>query len=230
MAQNKAGLLALINSNLPDNTTGAITPQKHREVEAQISDSALNTVETTAQTVAGLTNFTGGLQVDGQDVSANYHEKDLIRAYSTASSQVPVALGTPLQVEFGAAQSSSHLSLAANGALTALITENYPIRVKLQTGRTGASGVSIIMARTLVNGVQVGVSQVSKLSSADVTNAFDSRVLVPLTAGDVFTVEIIQDSAGAAFGGLYAQSSSHGWVLAPTALLVVSDIEPVAAS
>jgi len=230
MAQNKADLLALIGDNLPDNTTGLITPQKHREVSTQISDSALNTVETDPQTVAGETNFTGGLQVDGQDVSANYHENDLIRAYSTAASQVPVAIGTPLQIEFGPAQSDSHLSLSATGALTALVTETYAIRVKLQLGRTGASGISIIMARILVNGAQVGVSQVSKLSSADVTNAFDSRVLVPLTAGDVFTVEIIQDSAGAAFGGLYAQSSSHGWVLAPTALLVVSDIEPVATS
>jgi hypothetical protein len=86
------------------------------------------------------------------------------------------------------------------------------------------------MSRILVNGVQVGVSQIAKMSSSDVAYAFDSRVLVPLTAGDVFTVEIIQDSAGAAYGGLYAQTSSHGWTIAPTALLVVSDIVPAGAS
>jgi hypothetical protein len=228
MAQNKADLLALINGNLPDNTTGLITPQKHREVETQISDSALNTVETGAQTVAGPVNFTGGLQVGGQDVSASFREADLIRAHSTAASQVPAAIGTPLQVEFGPVQSNSHVSLSASGALTALVSGAYAVRVKLQLGRTGAIGTSIIMTRILVNGVQFGVSQVSKLSSSDVTNAFDSRVLVQLTAGDVFTVEIIQDSAGAASGGLCAQSSSHGWTIAPTALLVVSDIEPVA--
>ena len=188
MAQDKLSLFALINSNLPDNTTKSITPQKHREVATQTADSALNTVETSEQTVAGLVNFTGGLQVNGDDVSANFHETDLIRAYSLAANQVPAAIGTPLQVEFGAAQSGDHLSLAANGELTALITETYAIRVKLQMGRTGASGVSVVMSRILVNGVQVGVSQVSKLSSADVTNAFDSRVLVDLTAGDVFTV------------------------------------------
>ena len=61
MAKNKADLLALINTNLPDNTTKTITPTKLREVETQMTDSNLNTLESTTQVVAGLVNFTGGL-------------------------------------------------------------------------------------------------------------------------------------------------------------------------
>ncbi|AHK11820.1 hypothetical protein S349_30 [Shewanella sp. phage 3/49] len=227
MALTKSGLFSLINSNIPDNTEGEVSPSDVRAVCTQNADSALNVLETATQTVAGNTNFTGGLKSLGKEVLTDASEIDLIRGYSLAATQLPTGLGVPLQVEFGAAQADENITLAANGAVTCLITETYAVRIKLQLGRTGASGTSIMFARILVNGVQVGVSQLSKLSTADNVTALDSRVLLPLTAGDVLTVQIIRDSAGTNFGGLYAATSSHGWVLAPTALLVISAIEPV---
>lgn len=227
MALTKAGIFALIAGNIPDNSAGEVSPSDVREVATQNADSALNVLETATQTVAGNTNFTGGLKSLGEEVLTDVSEIDLIRGYSLAATQLPAGLGVPLQVEFGAAQANSNVSLAVNGAVTCLISKTYAVRIKLQLGRTGASGTSIMFARILVNGVQVGVSQLSKLSTADNVTALDSRVLLTLTAGDVLTVEIIRDSAGANFGGLYAATSSHGWVLAPTALLVISDIEPV---
>ena len=56
----------------------------------------------------------------------------------------------------------------------------------------------------------------------------DSRVIIPLLAGDTITVQVIRDSAGANAGGLFAQASSHGWVLAPTALIDVAKVEGIA--
>lgn len=227
MALAKAGLFALIAENLPDNTTKFISPEKARQVTTQNADSALNVLETATQTVAGNTNFTGGLSKVGLPVLTGVREVDILRASSTAATQQPSALGTPLQVEYGAAQAGTYVSLAANGALTCNVTGYYPTRFKLQAGRAGASGTSVVMIRILINGVQFGSSQVSKLTSADQISSTDSKLLLFLSAGDVVTTQIIRDSAGSNFGGLFAQTSSHGWNLATSALMVVSRIEGI---
>lgn len=226
MAQNKADLLALISGNLPDNTTGLITPQKHREVSTQISDSALNTVETGAQSVSGETNFTGGLKKSGSDVAIGAYEEQILYGSSTAVSQLPSGLGVAMQIEFGAAQlgDSDPVKLDALGNLTINETGKYLIRVKFQHGRAGASGLSILHSRFLVNGSQVGISSVARLESANEIFTVESKVVADVTAGDIVTFEMIRDSAGADFGGLYSVASSHGWNLAPTSLIAVSRV------
>ena len=228
MAKNKSDLLALINTNLPDNTTNLITPTKLREVETQMADSSLNTLESTTQTVAGLVNFTGGLQKAGSSVLVGAQEKDIMRAYSTASIQQPTALGSAIQVEFGAAQSTPEVSLSAAGVLTCNVSGLYALRIKLQFGRSGATGVSYLMSRIVKNATQFGVSQCTRISPPDSIIPTDSRVIIPLLAGDTITVQVIRDSLGANAGGLFAQASSHGWILAPTALLDVAKVEGVA--
>ena len=228
MAKNKSDLLALINTNLADNTTKAITPTKLREVETQMTDSNLNTLESTAQTVAGLVNFTGGLQKAGSSVLVGAQEKDIMRAYSMASIQQPTALGSAIQVEFGAAQSTPEVSLSAAGVLTCNVSGTYALRIKLQFGRSGATGVSYLMSRIVKNATQFGVSQCTRISPPDSIIPTDSRVIIPLLAGDTITVQVIRDSLGANAGGLFAQASSHGWILAPTALLDVAKVEGVA--
>jgi len=40
--KTKTELFTLINTNIPNNTNGLITPEKVREVETQVADSALN--------------------------------------------------------------------------------------------------------------------------------------------------------------------------------------------
>ena len=51
--KNTADLLALINANIADNTTGLVTPAKVREVESQVADSGLNKLDSASQSVAG---------------------------------------------------------------------------------------------------------------------------------------------------------------------------------
>lgn len=225
--KTKTELFTLINTNIPNNTNGLITPEKVREVETQAADSALNLAETSNQTVVGLCNFTGGLKKGGSDVIIGAREVEVLRAHSLAASQLPTALGTALQVEFGALQAGAYLSLAANGAVTCNTSGTYAFRIKLQKGRAGATGTSILMSRILINNSQVGVSATARMTSSDPIYASESKVTITLTAGDVLTLQIIRDSSGTNFGGLYSVTSSHGWSIAPSALLVASRIEGI---
>ena len=222
--KNTADLLALINANIADNATGLVTPAKVREVESQLADSGLNKADTTSQSVAGPVVFSSTVKKGANDVLVGVKEVDIIRGFSVAASQQPSALGTAIQVEFGAAQSTPELSLSASGTITCNIPGTYAFRFKLEFGRSGATGISYLMTRILKNGAQFGVSQSTRLSSSDSIIPTDSRVLIDLIAGDTVSMQFIRDSLGANSGGLFQQVSSHGWGAAPSALMVASKV------
>lgn len=201
MALNKTQLFTLIANNLPDNTTGQITPEKLREVATQTADSMLYGVK----------------------------EVEVLRAASLVA-QAPTAVDTALQVAFGAAQGAptDPVSISAAGLVTFNVSGNYAVRIKLQAGRTGASGVSILLSRLLLAGAQYGSPAATKLVSADVTITIESRVVINATAGQTFAVQIMRDSAGTNFGGIYPQAAAvTAWGTAPSGLLVISRLEPV---
>ena len=222
--KNTSDLLTLINANIADNTTGIVTPAKVREVESQIADSGLNKLDTTSQSVAGPVVFNGTMKKGASDVLVGVKEVDIIRGFSVAAVQQPSALGTAIQVEFGAAQSTPELSLSAAGTITCNVSGAYAFRFKLQFGRAGAGGISYLMTRILKNGAQFGVTQSTRLSSSDSIIPTDSRVLIDLIAGDTVSVQFIRDSLGVNSGGLFQQVSSHGWGAAPSALMVASKV------
>ncbi|UNY50520.1 neck protein [Salmonella phage PhiSTP1] len=204
MAKTKSEMFALIGANLPDNTSGAITPEKLREVTTQLADSMLY-------------------------AAAGVKEVEVLRASSTVA-QAPTAVGTALQLTFGAAQgtASNPVMINAAGLVTFNATGNYAVRIKLQAGRTGASGTSTLLSRILVNGAQYGSPAATKLVSADVTIPIESRVVINATAGQTMAVQIMRDSAGTNFGGVYPQTATvTAWGVAPSALLVISRLEPV---
>ncbi|MGL5736971.1 MAG: hypothetical protein ACRCYS_19060 [Beijerinckiaceae bacterium] len=204
MALNKTQIFTLIANNLPDNTTGAITPEKLREVNTQIADSMLY-------------------------AAAGLKEVEVLRATSTAT-QAPTAVDTPLQVAFGAAQGApaNPVMISAAGLVTFNTAGSYAVRIKLQNGRTGATGTSILLSRLLLNGTQVGSSAAVRMTSTDATTPTESRVVINATAGQTFAVQIMRDSAGSNFGGLYPQVATvTAWGTAPSALLVISRLEPV---
>lgn len=201
MAKTKSEIFALIGANFPDNQSGLITPEKLREVTTQMADSMLYGTK----------------------------EVEVLRASST-DIQAPSTTGTALTVAFGGAQKTSAdpVMINASGVVTFNATGNYAIRVKLQAGRTGASGTSILLSRVLLGGAQFGSPAATKLASADATIPIESRVVVDATAGQTFTVEIMRDAAGFNFGGLYPQAATvSSWGVAPSALLVISRLEGV---
>ncbi|OMM39135.1 hypothetical protein BCA80_23350 [Salmonella enterica subsp. enterica serovar Enteritidis] len=201
MAKTKSEIFALIGANFPDNQSGLITPEKLREVTTQMADSMLYGAK----------------------------EVEVLRASST-DIQAPTTTGTALTVAFEGAQKTSAdpVMINASGVVTFNAAGNYAIRVKLQAGRTGASGTSILLSRVLLGGVQFGSPAATKLASADSTIPIESRVVVNATTGQTFTVEIMRDAAGSNFGGLYPQVATvTSWGVAPSALLVVSRLEGV---
>lgn len=204
MALTKSQIFTLIGTNLPDNTSGAITPAKLREVVTQIADAPIY-------------------------AAAGVKEVEVLRAASTAT-QAPAAVDTPLQVSFGAAQGSASdpVMINAAGTVTFNTAGNYAVRIKLQNGRTGATGTSILLSRILLNGAQVGSTAAVKMTQTDATTPSESRVVLNPTAGQTFQVQIMRDSAGSNFGGVYPQTATvAAWGVAPSALLVISRLEPV---
>lgn len=204
MALTKSQIFTLIGANLPDNNSGAITPAKLREVVTQIADAPIY-------------------------AAAGVKEVEVLRAASTAT-QAPTAVDTALQVSFGAAQGSASdpVMINAAGTVTFNTAGNYAVRIKLQNGRTGATGTSILLSRILLNGAQVGSTAAVKMTQTDATTPSESRVVLNPTAGQTFQVQIMRDSAGSNFGGLYPQTATvAAWGVAPSALLVISRLEPV---
>lgn len=199
MALTKTELFTLIGGNLADNVTGDITPADIREVCTQTADSMLYAVK----------------------------EVEILRAPSFAA-QEPTAVNTPIQVTFGAAQKSASDPVMINAA--GLITFNqagtYTIRVKLENGRVGSTGTSVLLSRLLKNGAAFGSPAAVKVTSSDVTIPTDSRVVFPAAAGDTLVVQFMRDSSGTNFGGLYPLAAAvTAWGTAPSALLVVSRME-----
>lgn len=204
MAKTKTELFTLIATNLADNTTGAITPEKLREVLTQTADSMLY-------------------------AAAGVKEVEVLRAASTVA-QAPTAVDTPLQLSFGAAQGAptNPVSISAAGLVTFNVGGNYAVRIKLQCGRTGATGTSILLSRILVNGAQVGSAAAVRMTSTDATTPTESRVVINATAGQTMAIQIMRDSAGSNFGGVYPQVATvTAWGTAPSGLLVISRLEPV---
>ncbi|UPU16003.1 hypothetical protein OTAKU_00140 [Serratia phage vB_SmaM-Otaku] len=204
MSLTKDQLFALIGANVPDNTSGLITPTGMREVLTQTADSMLFAAK-------------------------GIREVELLRAASTAT-QAPTAVDTPLQLTFGAAQLSATdpVMLNSAGVVTFNSAGAYAVRIKLQNGRTGATGTSILLSRLLINGAQVGSTAAVKMTQTDATTPTESRVVVQASAGQTFTVQIMRDSSGSNFGGVYPQVATvSAWGTAPSALLVISRLEPV---
>ena len=204
MALDKSGMFALIGTDLPDNDSGAITPAKLREVTTQLADSMLY-------------------------AAAGMKEVEVLRAPSTVA-QAPTAVDTPLQLTFGAAQNSTANPVMVNaaGLVTFNVAGNYAVRVKLQCGRTGATGTSILLSRILLGGAQYGSAACVKLTQTDATTPIESRVVINAAAGQTLAVQIMRDSAGSNFGGVYPQVATvTAWGTAPSALIVISRLEPV---
>lgn len=204
MALTKTQMFTKIATDLADNTTGAITQQVLREVLTQLADSPIYAAE-------------------------GVREAEVLRASSSVA-QAPSAVDTPLQVAFGAAQGapSDPVSISSAGLVTFNQAGNYAVRVKLQCGRTGASGTSILLSRLVLGGAQLGSAACVKLTQTDATTPTDSRVVMNTTAGQTLQVQIMRDSAGSNFGGIYPQAATvTTWGTAPSALLVISRLEAV---
>lgn len=157
-----------------------------------------------------------------------FRETTLINGFSTAASQQPVGLDTPLQIEFGAAQGTigDPVMLSATGAITFNQAGQYIINYTSHFGRIGATGVSELYTRSLINGVVVGNSRHARISSSDQVLPFALRVKVNVNAGDVLTLQLLRDSSGNNSGGFFqGDPIAAGFPNAPSATMEISRLE-----
>lgn len=209
MALTKSQIFTQIGVNFPDNTSGEITPAKQRETLTAITDAMAY-------------------------AAAGFKEVEVLRTFSTVS-QSPTALNTPIQVAFGAASGSASdpVMINAAGLVTFNQAGNYAVRIKLQCGRLALAGQATLMTRILLNGTQVGVPASVRIDSSAQIVPTESRVVVNPVATNTFAVQIMRDSADAGVnaGGIFTVTSGvAAWGISPSALLVISRLEPVPSS
>ncbi len=111
MAQKTiAQLNADVSTRFPDNTTGLITPAITRTEFTDIIDSHLNKVDTTATSIAAVTDFTNGLQKGGINVLTGNRAYAHGYIVDSALQTTFAALNTPYIVNFGTAFLSNVVS------------------------------------------------------------------------------------------------------------------------
>ena len=157
-----------------------------------------------------------------------FRETTLIEAASAAASQQPVALDTPLQLEFGAAQGTvaDPVMISAAGAVTFNRAGQYIFNYTSQYGRTPGVGVARLFTRVKVNGVVVGRSRFAKLDSIGLIVPYSTRYKFDANIGDVVTFELIRDSSGVNDGGFFrGVPTSAGTNPAPCVVLEIARLE-----
>ena len=148
----------------------------------------------------------------------------LVDGFSTATSQEPTGLDAALQIEFGAGETSTPVTLDAAGKVTINVTGTYRVKLGFAVGRAGSAGVASLYVRSLIDGVQAGQSVHWTIGSAESYVPFTDEAWLTLTAGTEITYEIIKDSgnSGVDAGGLFQSDPvTAGWASNPSASIRV---------
>lgn len=152
----------------------------------------------------------------------------LIDSSSTAATQSPSAVDSPIQVEFGEAKENDLLSLSSDGALTIKVSAYYQIVINVIFGRDSNPGAAILFGRLLVNGQQPEFSPSIGAIIGDINLKIPKQIIatIPLQENDVVTFEIARDSGGNNSGGLFKIApTTLDWNDAPTASIEVFNVE-----
>ena len=128
--------------------------------------------------------------------------QSIMMGVSTAVTQYPIALDTPLQIEFGVAQTSEYCNLNADGSIEALKDGKLFMDLRLQFGRTTNSGEVDCYFNVLINGTPVAHSKYVEIDGLRDCLPIAECLDIQLSQGDTVTFEITRDSVGANDGGL----------------------------
>jgi hypothetical protein len=126
----------------------------------------------------------------------------LIDGHSTATSQEPSTTDSPIQIEFGALQEVTEVSLAADGTVTFLEAGSYIVNISVQYGRTGSVGTSKLFLRSLLNGTPTGEVVAVEVTSSDILVPCTRTCMITVGVNDTFYIELLRDSTGDNSGGL----------------------------
>ena len=177
-------------------------------------------IGTDAEDSSKTKNYTVGSILNLVSASAT----SVLYAFSTVN-QAPSVLDTPLQVTFGAAQNTSTdpVMLDALGNITFNQTGMYLFNGFGNIERQGSSGgVSVLLFRALIDGVQAGIVKGFELNTTGVMFPYETTIVINITeVGTVLTWEILRDSSGVDQGGMYTHTASSTWDDVPSAQIQI---------
>ena len=177
-------------------------------------------IGTDAEDSSKTKNYTVGSILNLVSASAT----SVLYAFSTVN-QAPSVLDTPLQVTFGAAQNTATdpVMLDALGNITFNQTGMYLFNGFGNIERQGSSGgVSVLLFRALIDGVQAGVVKGFELNTTGVMFPYETTIVINITeVGTVLTWEILRDSSGVDQGGMYTHTASSTWDNVPSAQIQI---------
>ena len=213
--------LNTFNTAIALNMSNAEGRLDNTESATAVNTSAIGGLDTRIGTnEADVENLNG--RVTTLEVSMTECHKLIVSGTSTASSQEPSTVDTPLQLEFGVEQITEDVTLSAAGSLTFNVAGKYLLNMNAQYGRSGAAGISVLLFRMQLDGVNFGGSLAAKISTAEHLVPWSSTFLVNATVGQILTTEIIRDSTGDNSGGIFSITpTAAGWNAAACTTLQV---------
>lgn len=143
---------------------------------------------------------------------------------SDMTNQVPTTLNTALQIKFGATVNNSYIFLDTDGTIKFKQAGHYHIEVRLQVGRIGVTGTSLLLVRCLKNNVQYGGGSAFKLADSDVLFPCVAILHLDTAIDDTLKFQILRDASGDNSGGLYMTDPSDGWNNVPSANITITKI------
>lgn len=177
-----------------------------------------------------------GTDVNNLDATKNYLIGDIVSLANAnlAATQVlngtsfvtqaPSALDTPLIVSFGAAQGTPQDDVMLDSAGKVIFNKAglYMINGFGSVERQGSSGgVSVLLFRARLNGVQVSVTKGFHLDTPNMDVPYEVTIPFQANTGDIFWFEIMRDSSGVNQGGLYGHTVLGGWSNVPSAQIQI---------
>lgn len=199
-----------------------VDSQRHELKHADTA--ALNQVWKSNGDGTSQTAFVDWSELTGRPTSRGYLQ--VLYGASVAANQSPSATNTPLQVEFGPAQSFTDVSLSSTGTLTFNTGGYYILNLFIRQGRATSTGTAILFERILYNGTQILGSNSASLDANVQVIPFSANIPFFVNAGDTIQLQLVRDSAGTNDGGLFRTVPTiSGWTASPSASVGVYKLQ-----
>lgn len=182
--------------------------------------------------IASVGIFSGTVTNNGTILPDEQRHTVLLASSFSVQPPLPdtLALDTPLQLEFGAAQKGAldPVQIAADGTITINQTGQYFFDAVFQYGRSGAGQASWLFFRTLIDGVQEGNSIFAKIDNENNDTPLQLSGFLDVIKGQEITIEMVRDSQGFNSGSLMSDTPTlNDWNPSSSATIRISHIFPL---
>ena len=157
--------------------------------------------------------------------SSAYTEQRRIFYGASYVNQAPASVDNPIQLTFGPAQGTATdpVMIDAAGAITFNVAGVLPIDAGFHISRSTSTGTAKMFLQAKLNGVAIENSVPVFVAEVDESKPARFSSNLPVTAGDILTIELVRDSTGADDGGLIAVNPVVGdFNPAPSCFIAVS--------